>query len=176
MRPSFSLGERREKDMNILEILENAKDAKPIGMIGDKKAYSFRDYMDVTTAAMYNKDTLNLTRYNPDGTPAATPAPNVAVNVENTFLNRYKVEDDKLYVVTDYWCIREQSSGMIPYKQIPCFIVKREGKNLKLDKMINISDKEFLEEFTGSLDRDAMELVQPLLVNNSGIDKDKLPI
>ena len=162
--------------MNILEILENAKDAKPIGTIGDKKAYSFKDYMDVTTASMYNKETLDLTRFNPDGTPAATPAPNVAVNVETTFLNRFRVKDDELQIVTDYWAISEQASGKVPYKQIPCYVVKRENRHLKLDKMINVSDKEFLEEFTESLDRESMELVQPLLVNNAGIEKKKLPI
>lgn len=162
--------------MGILEILENAKDAQPIGEINGKKAYSFRDYMDVTTASLYNKETLDLTRYNPDGSPAATPAPNVAVNVETTFMNRFRVREDRLDVVTDYWAIKEQSSGKIPYKQIPCYVIKRDGKNLKLEKMINVSDREFLEEFTGQLDRDAMELIQPLLVNNSGIEKEKLPI
>ena len=162
--------------MNILEILENAKDAKPVGKINDKDAYSFKDYMDVVTASMYNKDKLELTRYNPDGTPAATPAPNVAVNVENTFLNRFRVKDDELQVVTDYWAISEQSSGKVPYKQIPCFVLKRENRHLKMTKMINISDKEFLEEFTEALDRESMELVMPLLVNNSGIEKKKLPI
>lgn len=160
----------------ILEILQDAEKAVPIGTVGEKEAYSYEDYMAVASGNMYNKKTLGLTKYNPDGTPAATPAPFVAVNPEHVFINRYKATDDRLYVVNDYWCISEQAKGKIPYKQIPCFVIKRDGKSLALDKMINISDKEFLEEFTRSLDEDSMKLIMPLLVNNSGIDKDKLPI
>lgn len=159
------------------EILDIAENAKPIAKVNGKEAVTFEDYMALASADNINNTDLGLTKFNPDGTPACTNVKRVAINVENFFINRYKLVRKTLWIVVDYYCISEQASGKIPYKQVPCYVISRgEDGNLKLDKMTTVSDTEFLADFTHSLDREAMTEILPLLVKDTGITKDKLAI
>lgn len=159
------------------EILDIAEKSKPIAMVNGKEAVTFEDYMALAAADNINNTELGLTKFNPDGTPARTNVKRVAINVENFFINRYKLVKKSIYLVTDFYCISEQASGKVPFKQVPCAVISRgEDGKLKLDKMTTVSDNEFLADFTHSLDREAMTEILPILASDTGITKDKLAI
>lgn len=166
-----------EKSIN--QILQDAENIEVLAIDSEGAQYvSFEDYVNATTADAINKDDLRLIPLNPDGSPAGTPHKYVAVSLEQLFLNRYRVKDGNLEIVTDWWSIQKQASGNVPYQRIPCYVVGRnDKKKLEYIKTISISDSEFLSDFTGSLDRDAMTLILPLLAKKEhGVSKDKLPI
>lgn len=159
------------------EILDTAERAKPIAYVNGKEAVTYEDYMALAAVDNINNMDLGLTKFNADGTPAKTNTKRVAINVENFFINRYKQVKKSLYIVTDYRSIKEQASGRIPYAQVPCYVISRgEDGDLKLDRLTTVSDKEFLEDFTRSLDRESMSQILPLLEGDTGITKDKLAI
>lgn len=159
------------------EILDTAERAKPIAKVNGRDAVTFEDYVALASVDNINDRKLGLTKFNPDGTPACTNVDRVAINVENFFINRYKQVKKTLYIVVDYYCISRQPSGKIPFAQVPCYVISRgEDGNLKLDKMTTVSDKEFLQDFTHSLDRESMTEILPLLTEDTGITKDKLAI
>jgi hypothetical protein len=164
-------------DKSITEILRDAENATIIaeGENGEKYV-TFEDYVNLTVADQVENRVNVQFETNPDGTPAATNAQYQAVNLEALFMNRYKVKDGKLYVVTDWWCITERKTGKIPLKQIPCFVLKRDGKKLEYDSTTTISDQEFLEDFTGTLDDKAMVQILPLISRGEEMTKDALPI
>lgn len=163
--------------MEMQRLLDGAKDAKPVAEFDGLKAYTFEDYVNVTSVEQMNNTELGLTKFNPDGSPAKTPTKYVAVNVENFFINRYRQVKKTIQVVIDYWCITEQVNGKIPLKQIPCYVISRnEDGKLQLDKIITVSDEEFLSSFKNSLDRESMEQILPLLKEAPAITKDKLAI
>ena len=165
-----------EKSIN--QILQDAENAEIIAIDDEGSKYvSFEDYVNLTTADTVNKGDLGLIPINPDGSPAGTPHKYVAVALDQLFINRYRVKDGKVEVVTDWWSINKQSSGQLPLSRIPCFVLARENKKLVYEKTITVSADEFLSEFTGSLDREAMTLILPLLAKKDhGVTKDKLPI
>ena len=166
-----------EKSIN--EILRDAENVEVLAIDEEGSNYvSFEDYVNATTADAINKKDLSLIPMNPDGTPAGTPHKYVAVSLEQLFLNRYRVKDGKIEVVTDWWCITKQPTGQIPLSRIPCYVLSRDkNKKLVYEKTKTISDSEFLSDFTGSLDREAMTLILPLLAKkDNGVTKDKLPI
>lgn len=114
---------------------------------------------------------------NPDGSPAGTPVKMVAVNQENFYINRYRQVKKTYEIVTDYRCIKEQATGRVPYKQVPCYVISRnESGQLQLDRMKTVTDQEFLADFQKTLDSDAMREILPILANDTGITKDKLAI
>ena len=166
-----------EKSIN--QILQDAENAVIVAIDEEGSKYvSFEDYVNLTTADTVNKGDLGLVPLNPDGSPAGTPHKYVAVAMDQLFMNRYRVKDGKVEVVTDWWSINKQSSGQLPQSRIPCFVLGRDkDKKLVYEKTITISDTEFLSDFTGSLDREAMTLILPLLAKKDhGVTKDKLPI
>lgn len=162
---------------SIKEILNDAENATIIAE-GDngEKYVGFEDYVNLTVADQVEGRVNVQFEVNPDGTPAATNAKYQAVNLETLFLNRYKVDGEKLYVVTDWWCISELKTGKIPLRQIPCYVVKREGKKLVYDSTTTVSDQEFLRDFTGTLDDKAMVQILPLISRGEDMTKDELPI
>lgn len=151
-------------EKSILEILEDAKKATILaeGPNGEKYV-PFEDYVNLTTADVIEGRNLVPFETNPDGSPAGTSTKYLAVSLGQLFLNRFKHEDDKLYVVTDWWSINEQASGRPPMKLIPCYVIAREGKKLKLEQVINITDTEFLSDFRGELGYKAMAQILPLI-------------
>lgn len=168
---------------SITEILGDAENATIIARGPNGEEYvSLEDYVNLTTADTINgRDAMRRPEMNPDNTPAGSMYHYLAVNVEQLFLNRYAVREDdgedKVFVVTDWWTISEQESGRLPRKRIPCYVIKRAGKELKYDKTVTISDDEFLSDFTKSLDREAMAQILPLISRKDRtISEDKLPI
>lgn len=165
-------------EKSITEILNDAKEAEiiAIGPNGEKYV-SFEDYVNCTVADQVEGRNLVPFETNPDGTPAGTATKYVAVSFEQLFLNRYTVRDEKLYVVTDFWCINEMDTGRIPLKTIPCYVIGRDEGKLVYEKTTTISDTEFLSDFTGELDYKAMAMVLPLISRQGQkATKDELPI
>lgn len=162
---------------DLREVLEKTKDVKPVAEHNGMEIVSFEQQRDMAQLyKMENRD-LGLIKMNPDGTVARTPVKFAAVNLDNFYINRYKRVKDSLYIVTDYRAIQEQSSGSVYAKQLAAYVVKRDAdKNLVLDKVVTVSDTEFLSDFTHTLNRDAMAQIMPLLVSGVGVTTDDLGI
>lgn len=159
--------------MSLKEILERAERVKPVAMLNGHNVMSYEDLRDVSTAEINDPTAqIGVLSFNPDGTPRATPTRNVAVNLDHFYINRFKTENKELFLVRDYRAISEQSTGRVYAKRIPCYVIKRNDKGkLYLDRMVTISDDEFIAEFTHILDHKSMAEVLPLL--NNGMDTTK---
>ena len=160
------------------DLIDRTENVKPITEgAGDVKIVTFEEQRDLAMMDAMNETGLNLVQYNPDGTVARTPVKYAAVNPANYFINRYKKVRDTMYVVNDYRAIKEQDSGSIYVKTLPAYVIKRdEEKKLVLEKVVNISDTEFLADFTKILSREAMAEVLPLITQEDGVTADGLPI
>lgn len=124
-----------------------------------------------------NNTGLDTVQYNPDGSVARTPVKFAAVNLDNYYINRFKRVKDAYHIVVDYRSITEQASGSVYLKVIPAFVIKRnDDKELYLEKVVTISDTEFIADFTQSLDRESMAQIVPLLVNGVGVSTSSLAI
>lgn len=160
------------------DLIDRTENVKPIaeGAAG-VKVVTFDQQRDLATMDAMNDTGLNLVQYNEDGTVARTPVKYAAVNPAHYYINRYKKVKETLYVVRDYRAIREQDSGSIYVKTLPAYVIKRdEDKKLVLEKVVNISDTEFLADFTKILSREAMEEILPLITQIDGVTADGLPI
>lgn len=164
--------------MTLKEILERAEEVEVIAEINGKKIMSFSDLRDVSTAEINDPTTkIQLIRFNPDGTPAATPTRHVATNPEHFYINRFMTKDKEVYLVRDYRAITEQSTGRVYLKRIPCYVIKRNEKGkLYMDRMVTVSDDEFIAEFTHILDNKTMAEILPLLTNGNEATKEALTI
>lgn len=159
------------------EVIEKTENIQPLGQHNGVQVVSFEEQRDLAQLDKLNNRDLDTIQMNPDGTVARTPIRFAAVNVDNYFINRYKKVKNSIYVVTDYRAIQEQASGRVYAKQIPAYVIsKDEEGNLQLDKMVNISDDEFIADFTHSLNREAMASLMPILTAGAEITQDDLPI
>ena len=120
---------------------------------------------------------------NPDGSIASTGKTVHAINPDYFFANRYKLKGKKLHVVSGhdvigYRCIKEQSSGHIYVKTVPCYIIARNDKGeLVLEKQTTISDTEFISDFTNTLDHKSMAELLPLITEHGNeMTADSMPI
>lgn len=120
---------------------------------------------------------------NPDGSVASTGKTVHAINPDYFFANRYKLKGKKLHVVSGhdtigYRCIKEQSSGHVFVKTIPCYIIARNDKGeLVLEKQTTISDTEFISDFTNTLDHKSMAEILPLITEHGNeMTADSMPI
>lgn len=150
--------------MSLREILDRAERVKPVAEINGKKVMSYEDLRDISTAQINEGGKINIVEFNPDGTPKNSMTENVATNLDHFYINRFKTVDKEMFVVRDYRAISEQSTGRVYAKRIPCYVVKRNEKGkLYLDRMVTVSDDEFIAEFTHILDHKSMAEVLPLL-------------
>lgn len=163
---------------SLRDLIDRTGNVKPIAESHTgTKVVTFADQRDLATMDSMNNSGLNLVKYNSDGTVARTPIKYAAVNPASYFINRYKKAKDTLYVVTDYRAIKEQDTGSVYMKSIPAFAIKRNDKGeLTLEKVVTISDDEFLADFTKVLSREAMEQILPLIAVDEGITTDAIPI
>ena len=162
---------------NLQEIIDKTKDVKPIAEHNGIGIVTFEEQRDLAQLKKLEDPGLETIQMNPDGTVARTPVRFAAVNLDNFYINRYKRVKDSLYIVTDYRAIMEQQTGGVYAKQLPAFVVKRDAdKNLILDKVVTVSDTEFLADFTHTLNREAMAQIMPLLVSGVGVTTDDLGI
>jgi len=151
--------------MGILETLQEAKSIEPIAVKNGVKIVSFADAATLANADFINKEAqTGMRTYNPDGTLARSRKSFVAINEDSYFSNRYKVKSKKMYVVTDYRAIKEQSTGKCYIKNIPCYVFYRdENGKLAIEKVQTISDSEFVSDFVNTLDKSAMRELLPLI-------------
>lgn len=163
--------------MSLVDVLKEAEQVKPIDTINGMKIVPFETVPALAQAALVNDEDLGGRTMNLNGTVARSRCLFAAVNVDNLYINRYKMSKGKLYVITDYRAIKDQSSGRIYAKQIPAYVFGRKEGELVLEKMDIVSDVEFVSDFTQKLSNEAMQKLMPLLVNSADIKTaDDLPI
>lgn len=158
--------------------IEKVESIKPIEVINGVKVVTFEEQRDATVLdKQLGREDLGTVQINPDGSVARTPTKYAAVSPERYFINRCKKVKDTLYVVVDYRAIMDIPTGTIYQKQIPAFVIKRsEDGKLFREKVVNITDDEFIADFTTILDREAMEAILPLCSTETGVTKAALPI
>lgn len=170
--------ETRMSAAELRDLFDRVKSIEPLETVNGVKVVTFEEQRDAAVQdKMDNVELLDTIQFNPDGSVARTPTKYAAVSPERYFINRCKKVKDALYVVTDYRAIMDIPSGTIYQKQIPAFVIKRneEGK-LTRERVVNITDDEFIADFTIVLDREAMEVIKPLCVTDVGVTKSALPI
>lgn len=160
------------------ETIDKVEGIKPIEVINGVKVVTFEEQRDATVLdKQLGREDLGTVQINPDGSVARTPTKYAAVSPERYFINRCKKVKDTLYVVIDYRAIMDIPTGTIYQKQIPAFVIKRsEDGKLFREKVVNITDDEFIADFTTILDREAMEAILPLCSTDVGVTKAALPI
>ena len=163
--------------MSLIDVLKEAESVQPIDTINGMKIVPFEHVPALAQAALVNNEDLGGRTMNLNGTVARSRCLFAAVNVDNLYINRYKVNKGKLYVITDYRAIKDQSSGRVYAKQIPAYVFVRKDGEMVLEKMDIVSDTEFVSDYTNRLSNEAMQKLMPLLVNSGDIKTaDDLPI
>lgn len=163
--------------MSLIDVLKEAENVKPIDTINGMKIVPFESVPALAQAAIVNDEDLGGRTMNLNGTVARSKCLFAAVNVDNLYINRYKVVKGKLYVITDYRAIKDQASGRVYAKQIPAYVFVRKDGEMVLEKMDIVSDTEFVSDYTNKLSNEAMQKLMPLLVNSADIKTaDELPI
>ena len=122
---------------------------------------------------------LKSRKVNPDGTLKKTATMVAGINLNYYFDNRYFADEDKIYVVKDIRAIDDIKRGIIYTTKIKCYVLDRNKNNkLKVKEITYISDKEFIEKFTHTLNNNAMEevLIAISQFGEDKITKDKMPI
>lgn len=166
-------------DTNELKkLIEKAEKVKPMGEENGKQIVSIEEQRDLALLEhMTGSSKLGTVKFNPDGSVAGVPSSNVAINPDIYYRNRYKKVKDSLFVVVDYRALQDFSRGVIYTKAIPAFVIKRnEDKKLCLEKVVTVSDTEFLADYTHILNREAMAQILPLIDAGVGVTSDDLGI
>lgn len=167
-------------EKTLMQAIQDAEKVKPFAELNGKPVVTFEGYNDLVSRDHYMKSVPGIVPVDDRGLPTASLTPYVAMNPEVMFMNRYRVVKDKgrqvLQVVTDRRAIDEQSRGQVYKSHLPAVCLVREEDDLKYEKTILISDKEFLAEFTHHLDYEAMSIIAPLLVSGADPTADSLPI
>lgn len=172
---------KRERMRNLYE---KADSIKPLAEKDNEVWVTFEDAAVLNSLEAEEPSGTGMQTRNADGTIASTGKRVHAINPDYFFLNRYKVKGKKLHVVSGhepvgYRCIREQSKGRTFVKNIPCYVFSRdtETKNLVLEKVVTISDNEFIADFTNTLDHQSMAELLPLITSyGNGVTADSMPI
>lgn len=155
--------------MGMKEIIESEKGkVKPIAERNGVKIVDYADAKELSDLEMYapTPDTGDRT-FNPDGSLARTRTLHLAINPERRFNNRYRLKgklgERKLQIVVDYRALQEQASGRVYLKSIPCYEISKGEDGYKLDRIITVSDTEFISEFTDKLSVELMKQIAPLI-------------
>lgn len=163
--------------MNLKEAIEKTENINPVATVNGVPVVSFEEQRDLAVVDKMTNPGMGDLDFNPDGTVARTPVRAMAVNLDNYYINRYKQVKNTIQVVTDYRAIKEMDSGSVYLKQIPAYVIARDGEGaLYCKEVVNISDTDFLAGFTHMLNREAMAQVLPLIVGGVGITSDDLSI
>lgn len=168
------------------ELLDEEEEIRKNRILAEKDGAIYADFHDASilnSVEAFDPKGTGMKTYNPDGSVASTGKTVHAMNPDFFFLNRYKVKAKKLYVVSGhtpegYISIRAQQRGVVPYKVIPCHILSRDADgNLVFEKVVTVSDSEFISDFTGTLGRKAMAEILPLIVQSGAeMTSDEMPI
>ena len=165
------------------DLYDKADKVRPYAEKDGQKWVSFEDASVLNSLDAEEPGGTGLQTRNADGSLASTGKTVHAVNPDYFFLNRYKVKGKKLHVVsghepTGYRCIREQKKGRLFVKNLPCYVFARnEDRELVLEKIITISDSEFIADFTNTLDHKSMAELLPLITEHGNeMTADSMPI
>lgn len=166
------------------DLYDKADNIQPLAEKDGKVYVTFEDAAVLNSLNAEDGKGTGLQTRNADGSIASTGKTVHAMNPNYFFLNRYKVKGKKMHVVsghepTGYRCIREQSSGRTFVKNIPCYVFERdaETKELVLEKVITVSESEFVAEFTKTLDNKSMAELLPLITERGNdMTADAMPI
>lgn len=149
-------------------LAEQVKSVQPIAEQNGRKLYSIDDaklvgHVKQTEEQVYGKTDVGDREYDPArGTYRSSHTPNLAINPEVYFINRFRtVEDEEgdlsLEVVTDYRAIKEQGSGQVYTDNVRVFVIDRDDKDkLQVVGIRLINADEFVREFKKELDHPSM--------------------
>lgn len=160
-----------------MELLSKEEEIRKNRIIAEKDGavyVTFEDAAVLNSANAYDPQGTGIIMRNPDGSVASTGKRVHAVNPAYFFANRYKVKSKKLYVVSGhtiegYRCIKEQSTGHTFIKTIPCYVIVRgEDGKLALDKVVSITDTEFISDFNSELNQQSMAEILPIITKYNG--------
>lgn len=155
---------------SIKEILERAEDVQPIAEKNGKRLVTFEDYRSLATVANMNDQDLGGLAFNPDGSMAHTKGNMAAVNINDFYANKFKKVKNKYYVVVDLMAIREvEKTGMAPYQNIRGYLIGEKDGKVVCEKPVTISDKDFIADFTHTLDHASMAIVLDA-ISKMGVD------
>lgn len=155
--------------MGMREVIESERQkVKPIAVRNGVKVVTYEDAKKLTDLEMYARtpDTGDRT-FNPDGSLARTRTLHTAINPERRFANRYRIKgkpgERKMQIVVDYQAIKEQATGRVYRKLIPCYEVVREDNEYKVVSVVTVSDAEFISDFTNKLSVELMMKIAPII-------------
>lgn len=169
------------------ELFEKADAVKPLAEKDGAVYVTFEDAATLNSINAYDPKGTGMKTYNADGSLASTGKTVHAINPDYFYMNRYRIKGKagsremqvvSAHTVDGFRCIKEQNTGRIFIKSIPCYVIVRdENGKLKLDRVITVSDTEFVSDFTNTLDKSAMAEILPLIVNYGvEVTADTMPI
>ncbi len=144
---------------DIREYLNKAEEVEPIAEIGGRKIMSFEDQRNIATAQNINGEDLGGLKFNPDGTLARTKGDTAAVNLDSFYSNRYRKVKNKYYIVTDLMAIDGAQRGQMPYTSVTAYVIAQVDGKIVCEKRVPVSDKDFIADYTHTLDHASMKLV-----------------
>ena len=164
-------------------LYDKADNVKPFAEKDGQVYVTFEEASVLNSVNAEEQKGTGMQLRNPDGSVASTGKTVHAINPDYFFANRYKLKGKKLHVVSGhdtigYRCIKEQASGHVFVKTIPCYIIARNDKGeLVLEKQTTISDTEFISDFTNTLDHKSMAEILPLITEHGNeMTADSMPI
>ena len=166
------------------ELFAKADKVKPMAEKDGQVYVTFDEASTLNNINMLNKENTGMQVRNKDGSIASTGKTVHAINPEYFFLNRYKKKNKTTMLVVSgheevgYRCIKEQESGSVFVKTIPCYVfVRGDDGELKLDKLSTVSDSEFISDFTNTLTHKAFAEILPMITQyGKGMTADEMPI
>lgn len=160
--------------MSILETLKQAEAVKPLMTKNGIKVVSFEDAKLLSEAERIEgvPDT-GIRAMNPDGSMARSRVTVAGVNKDVLYENRYRLikegegkdEKAKIQIVVDKRAIKDQSTGKIYTARVPAYQIIRERGKLKVEKVLTVSDIEFIGDFNSKAGEKDMVEILPLLDN-----------
>lgn len=179
---------------DVLNMIDTKRKAiKPIFVRGGKPVYGIREYAEMTdldAEILKTGGEMNLAEKVPtfgqNGAMLRTPRTSYATNLSIVFDNRVKVDtwedengkEQQVYIfVVDQGALLKQKTGRIGQDTVPAYVVgKKKGntKALEVKEVVILSEKEFLSDYTASMDIDVMDEVMEVINNyklNYGSDK-----
>ena len=166
------------------ELFDKADKVKPMAEKDGQVFVTFDEASTLNSLNMMNEAKTGMQLRNRDGSLASTGKTVHAINPDYFFLNRYKKKNKTTLLVVSgheevgYRCIREQETGKIHIKTIPCYVfVRTDSGELKIDKVATVSDTEFISDFTNTLTHKAFAELLPLITSyGEEMTADEMPI
>lgn len=166
------------------ELFDKAEKVNPMAEKDGEVYVNFDEASTLNSINMLNEARTGMQVRNKDGSIASTGKTVHAVNPDYFFMNRYKKKNKTTILVvsghepTGFRCIKEQETGHIHVKTIPCYVfVRTDDGELKLDKVATVSDSEFISDFTNTLTHKSFAQLLPMITKyGQEITADEMPI